>query len=145
MQYQVQVASSPDLIWQLISDISGWHRMSRYHGPARWSHGKPWIKGSQFQIEVRHPLRDTVICTVQQAEPPHSMTWSSEGLGVRVQRHIRIDDLGNGLSQITTQAGIVSGHLDWSIEPAIELFSTEWLQAIKAYAESLPNAVASNQ
>lgn len=145
MQYQVQVACPPELLWQLITDISGWHRMSRYHGPARWAHGKPWVRGSQFQIEVRHPLRDTVTCTVQNAEAPRSMTWSSEGLGVRVQRHVEIAALSNGHSQITTTAGIVSGHLDWSIEPAIELFSTEWLQAIKAYAESLPKAVASNQ
>lgn len=144
MNHEVKVDCSPETLWQIVTDVSSWHRISRYHGPARWFHGKPWVKGSRFRIEVLHPLRDSVECTVHSATAPLSMAWIAEGLGVKVERQVQIIGTASGCT-IHTQARVLSGRADWSIEPAMELFSTEWLQAIKEFVENPPLALVSNQ
>lgn len=142
MHHQIDVACSPTLLWKVLSDISGWHRMSRYHGPARWIQGEPWVPGSKFRIEVRHPLRDTVECVVESGKAPETLAWTADGLGVRVLRKVTLTPHEGG-SRVATTASIISGRVEWAIEPAIELFSTEWLQSIKDFVEDRPKAKVS--
>ncbi|MDD3246488.1 MAG: SRPBCC family protein [Methanosarcina sp.] len=129
---EIEVAASPEIIWDIMADIDKWPDWNRDVGWAALS--GQFEAGSKFRWKSGP---GTIISTIRQVERPRIMAWTGKTLGIYAI-HVWKLEPRNGSTAIRTEESweglitrIFSGNMQKTLEKAIN----SGLQYLKAEAE----------
>lgn len=75
----IDVDAPPSRVWDLVTDIAGYHRFSPENTGGRWTGGEPVTVGATFTGSNRHWLiRWTTHCTVVDVVPGRRFSFESD-------------------------------------------------------------------
>ena len=137
----VSIDASPDSIWRVLENLTGWPSWNAVCNSARWTEGAPWEAGSWFRMVLRMagvPVPFTV--RVVEADPPSAVSWESTVLTVTGSRSFTIEHAGDGKGSLvpdtkTFTSPVLPLRLFYP-RPIIQTMSRRWLRSLKEQAES---------
>lgn len=121
LEFQVVLNSPLETVFAVYVDTERWTNRNQL-GDIRWTHGKPWAKGSRLRVETLAPISISVDQVVQRFEPPHSVVYASEMFGVTCETCVTFTPVTNTQTAINIDVelqGMVSRSLGFALEPAI--------------------------
>lgn len=90
----VDIAASPDIVWQVMRDAERWHEWTDSVTSIRVLGGRPLAVGSRALI--RQPGFPPAVWKVTALEPGRGFTWKSGLPGARVFAQHSIEPVGTG-------------------------------------------------
>ena len=75
LEFQVVLNSPLETVFAVYVDTERWTNRNQLCD-IRWTHGKPWAKGSRLRVETLAPISLSVDQVVQHFEPPHSVVFA---------------------------------------------------------------------
>jgi uncharacterized protein YndB with AHSA1/START domain len=87
---EIQVAASPEIVWDVLADISKWPSWNPDVKSA--SLEGPLAKGTQFRWKSGP---GTFTSTLQSVEPPHLIAWTGTTFGIKANHVYRLEREGD--------------------------------------------------
>jgi hypothetical protein len=119
--FQVVLNSPLETVFAVYVDTERWTNRNQL-GDIRWVHGEPWAKGSRLRVETLAPISISVDQVVQHFEPPRSVVYASEMLGVTCETCVTFTPASRTQTVVNIDVelqGMVSRSLGFTLEPAI--------------------------
>jgi uncharacterized protein YndB with AHSA1/START domain len=90
----IEIAASPERVWQVMSDTDRWHEWTPSVTSVRRLGGGAFAVGSR--VVIRQPKFPPAMWKITAIEPGKSFTWISVGPGIRVVAHHSVEPQGAG-------------------------------------------------
>jgi hypothetical protein len=103
LEYTVVTRANRELVWEVFSNWSLWHRFSDVYGEMRWE-GTPWEPGSRLKIELVRPVRTIADHVITGCSPAESVAWIDHVYGNTMEQQVRFQSLPDGGTQVHTWA-----------------------------------------
>lgn len=96
----IEVAAPATRVWDLVTDIAGYHRFSPENTGGRWTGGEPVTVGATFTGTNRHgPVRWTTHCTVVDVVPGQRFSFQSDEPKARWTYELEPCDAGTRITE----------------------------------------------
>ncbi len=102
----IDVAASPDLVWEVLADVERWPEWTDSVSSARPLDAGPLAVGSRF--ELSQPRIPTGTYTVTALEPGRAFTWEQRQPGSTVAAHHECAPLPDGGTRVELRV-VMSG------------------------------------
>ncbi len=131
-QAQVEIAASPERVWDLLSNIDRWPKWNTLVQSAVLS--GPLHPGSVFRWKSKGL---TVISTLQEVMPNRRLTWTGKAFGTRAIHAWEIEGTADGVVLRTAEsfAGWLPRLMPKTTHRMLDETLAAWLKAIKSEAE----------
>jgi len=90
----IEIAASPERVWQVMSDTDRWHEWTPSVTSVRRLGGGAFAVGSR--VVIRQPKFPPAMWKITAIEPGKSFTWISVGPGIRVVARHWVEPKGAG-------------------------------------------------
>ncbi len=144
LEFQFVLNSPLETVFAVYVDIERWANRNQL-GDIRWIQGEPWAKGSRLRIETLTPICISVDQVVQHFEPPHSIVYASQMLGVTCETSVRFTQASKKQTTINVGIelhGMVSRSLGFALDPAITKATKGFFQELQRDCEWATNESA---
>lgn len=98
VEYTIDIASPPDHVWKVFSDIERWPEWTASMNNVQRLESTPFGDGSQARIS--QPRLPTMIWKVTRFEPGHGFVWETRAWGAHTVAEHWIEPNGNGGSTV---------------------------------------------
>jgi uncharacterized protein YndB with AHSA1/START domain len=131
-QAQVEIAASPERVWQLLSNIDQWPNWNALVQRAVLR--GPLQPGSVFKWKSKGL---TVMSTLQQVTPNQRLTWTGQAFGTRAIHTWEIEQTDHGVLLRTAESfdGWLPQLMPKTMQRTLDQTLPSWLEAIKSEAE----------
>jgi hypothetical protein len=131
-QAQIQIAATPERVWDVLSKIDQWPKWNPLVQTARLS--GPLHSGSCFRWKSKGM---TIISTLQEVTPNERLTWTGEAFGTRAIHAWEIEEIEQGVELSTAESfdGWLPRLMPKTMQRALDETLPAWLKAIKSEAE----------
>jgi hypothetical protein len=129
---EIEVAASPEIIWDIMTDIDNW---------PNWNKDVSWAALSgQFEAGSKFRWKSgpgTISSTIRQVERPRVLAWTGKTLGIYAIHLWKLEPQ-NGSTVIRTEEsweGLVTRIFSGKMQKTLEKAINSGLQYLKAEAE----------
>ncbi len=132
---QIEIAASPDVIWELLSNIGRWPAWNSLVQKAELS--GPLHPGSVFKWQSKG---FAVTSTLREVDPNRRLAWTGKAFGTRAVHIWEMEEKNHGTILRTAESfgGWLPKLLPAVMQRSLDETLRAWLQAIKAEAERIP-------
>jgi hypothetical protein len=144
-EFQVVLNSPLETVFAVYVDTERWTNRNQL-GDIRWVHGEPWAKGSRLRVETLTPIAISVDQVVQHFEPPRSVAYASEMLGVTCETCVTFTPVSKTQTAINVDMelqGMVSRSLGFALKPAITKATKGFFEELRRDCEWATREAAS--
>jgi len=102
ISYFIETKASPELAWDIFSDLTLWPQFSDQFGQLQWIAGEPWQKGSRLRIEILHPVHIHVDHLITVCVPAKRLGWIDRAIGTTLEQWAYFEPLNGGGTRVHT-------------------------------------------
>lgn len=140
LEHSTTAKCKPEHVWKKFSVLEEWPWWNRVVNQTRWLRGEPWTEGSQFNMEVVYPKKMSFKPVILPSTPPAKIGWVGKAMGLTGEHWFSFEAQADGNTLIKTWE-VLSGWKTWLIgaglKSALEAMHRDWLEALKAEAETI--------
>jgi hypothetical protein len=101
-QHSVVTKASPELAWEVFSNMRRWNTFANIYGRVEWREGPPWNPGSRLEIEILRPVHTTVDHVITSCVPARRLGWIDHAIGVAFAQWLTFEPDKSGGTRIHT-------------------------------------------
>jgi hypothetical protein len=141
-QAQIQIATTPDRVWDLLTNVNRWPQWNALVQTAVL--GGPLHPGSVFKWKSKGL---TVISTLEDVTPNKRLTWTGKAFGTRAIHTWEIARTKQGVVLRTEESfdGWLPRLMPKTMQRTLDETLPAWLKAIKSEAERNPGGFGLRQ
>jgi hypothetical protein len=131
-QAQIQIAATPERVWDLLSNIDQWPKWNALVQTAKLS--GPLRPGSVFKWKSKGL---TIISTLREVTPNQRLTWTGNAFGTRAIHTWEIEGTDQGVVLCTAESfnGWLPKLMPKTMQRTLDETLPSWLKAIKSEVE----------
>jgi hypothetical protein len=144
-EFKVVMNSPLETVFAVYVDTERWTNRNQL-GDIRWVQGEPWAKGSRLRVEALVPISISVDQVVRHFDPPRSVIYASEMLGVTCETCVTFTPVSKTQTAINIDIelqGMVSRSLFFALEPAISKATKGFFEELRRDCEWATHEAAS--
>jgi uncharacterized protein YndB with AHSA1/START domain len=129
---QIQIAASPERVWDLLSNIDRWPRWNALVQTAVLS--GPLQPGNVFKWKSKGL---TIVSTLQEVVPNERLTWTGKAFGTQAIHMWEIEPTDQGVVLLTEESfdGWLPRLMPKTMQRTLDETLPAWLKTIKSEAE----------
>jgi len=129
---EIAVGAEPETVWAVLLDVERWPRWNSVVKAARVS--GPVAKGTPFRWRASSL---TISSVFRQVDPPHTLGWSGQTLGIPALHEYRIDPGPHGTVVRSTESwdGLLASLFPRAMQKKLQRSLDVGLECLRAEAE----------
>jgi hypothetical protein len=106
-QHSVVTKASPELAWEIFSNLHRWNNFANIYGRLEWREGAPWQPGSRLDIEILRPVHTVIEHVITSCVPAKRLGWIDHAMGVAMAQWVNFEPHKSGGTRIHTWGDLV--------------------------------------
>jgi len=139
-QHAVVTKASPELAWEIFSNLRRWNDFANIYGRLEWREGAPWQPGSRLDIEILRPVHIVIEHVITSCVPAKRLGWIDHAMGVAMAQWVNFEPHKSGGTRIYTWGDLVHSGVNIegrSVEQLLTSFTETWYGNFRRACDSL--------
>jgi hypothetical protein len=139
-QHSVVTMASPELAWEVFSNMRRWNSFANIYGRLEWREGAPWQPGSRLEIEILRPARTIIEHVITSCVPGKRLGWIDHALGVALAQWVTFETHKSGGTRVHTWGDLVHSGVSiggCSAEQLVASFTETWYENFRRTCDDL--------
>lgn len=145
-QHSVVTKASPELAWEVFSNLQRWNSFANVYGRLEWREGAPWRPGSRLEIEILKPVHTTIEHVITSCVPAKRLGWIDHAMGAALAQWLTFEPHKSGGTRIHTWGDLVHSNVSIEGQSAEQLlisFTEAWYENFRRVCDELAEGAPS--
>jgi hypothetical protein len=139
-QHSIVTLASPELAWEVFSNLRRWNSFANIYGRIEWREGPPWQPGSRLEIEILRPAQTIIEHVITSCVPAKRLGWIDHAMGAAMAQWVTFDLQKSGGTRVHTWGDLVHSGVNIegrSAEQLVASFTETWYENFRRTCDQL--------